>query len=143
MATFQKFSRGTKRLNAKIKALGTNIRTKHSAEILEKGELFAKRIVPVDKGYLRNAIGYTVRERSGQIYVVQPKTKRRRPYHLWFHGIKAPSPSKGGGSGSGYDLRRGSYSPKSGVSTFMFHTADYMKEYSRKRLIEKTKQKFK
>ena len=124
--------RGIKRFNASIKKISLDLNKKFAPELAKEGYNYARRIAPMDTGALIDAIQFVPKKNSAKVVLnqpVHPKDGKTKPYHLWMHGIKAPSQSSGG-AGSGYDTSVGRHKPKSGVPRFMYVTYDYMlKEY--------------
>lgn len=124
---------GAKRLKAQNKAISVTLNKDFSKESVEKAFDFARRIAPYKSGATKDAIQKIIQKNSGRVVLYQPNHRdgRNRPYHMWFHGIKAPSPTGKNGAGRGYDLRKGKYRPKSGIPDFMDKTFIYMQNQSR------------
>lgn len=110
--------RGTKRLNAKFKEIGNYVRGKYAPAVAMDGYKIARKIAPRDTGALIAAIKPPKKgKQSANIRLIQPNHPidgTTKPYHLWMHGIKAPSQG-----GRGYDTSTGRYRPKSGEPKFM------------------------
>lgn len=132
-------SRGTKRFIAKNKELINYTRGRFAPEVVKKYLLFAKRIAPRDTGALVSAIKGDVKKQSGKLILMQPNHRsdgRNKPYHLWMHGIRAPSQG-----GPGYDISVGPFAPKTGQygPKFMFVTFERMRKDSTEMFKKKVK----
>ncbi len=123
-------SQGTKDVHALTKSMTMKFRKGFSKELVNEAYKHAMGIAPRKTGELRRAIKKVTREKSGDLILSQPEDPRNRPYHLWHHGIKAPSPTGKNGAGKGYDLRSGKYRPKTGIPDFMDKTYWYMERRS-------------
>lgn len=132
--------KGIKRFGAKTKSISAYVRQDYAPEVVTHGHRYASAIAPKNKGALLRAIKKKKKQKSGKLILLQPNDGRNRPYHLWMHGIRAPAKA-GSGAGSGYDISRGKYRPKSGKRgpMFMFETADEMKRYAIERFKKKIK----
>lgn len=143
MVGVQLVTRGTKRLLADTKSISLKLRKGFSKEIINESYKYAIKIAPRKTGEEIKAIQKVIRQKSGDLRLVQPNNSRNRPYHLWHHGIKAPSPTGKNGAGRGYDLRSGKFRPKSGMPDFMDKTYWFMNKRSteliNKRIFEKSK----
>lgn len=131
---------GVKRFTAKMKSLSVYARNQFAPEVVQHGFKYAKKIAPHDTGALMRAIKKKKGKKSAKLVLIQPNDGgRRRPYHLWMHGIRAPGPASGGGANSGYDISRGKYMPKSGKRgpKFMFAARDEMIKDSTERFKKK------
>ena len=123
---FQLVTQGTKRVESLTKSMTLKLNKGFSKELVNEAYKHAYKIAPKKTGALRKAIKKVIRKKSGDLTLIQPTSKRNRPYHLWHHGIKAPSPTGKNGAGRGYDLRSGKYRPKTGIPNFMEKTLWYM-----------------
>jgi len=138
-------SDGAKRFGAQSKNIDL-VRKKDFTEIIiNKAYDYARNLAPHDTGALKNAIQKIIQKNSGRVRLVQPSHRdgRNRPYHMWFHGIKAPSPTGKNSAGRGYDLRSRNNRPKSGIPNFMDLTYDYMESQTTKSIQEQVSQMFK
>ena len=137
--------KGVKRVSAQTKQIDVVRKKDFTANIIEKSFDYARNIVPTDTGALKNAIQKIIQKNVGRVRLIQPRHRdgRNRPYHLWFHGIKAPSPTGKNGAGRGYDLRDGDFRPNSGFPDFMDKTYTYMNNQSVKSIQEQVSQMFK
>lgn len=147
--------KNAKRLSELKAKIEITKRKDYSAGFIDKAYDYARNIAPQRTGHLKAAIQKVTNpgQKMARIRLVQPAGSDRA-YHMWMHGIKAPS----GKGGKGYDLSNG-WNVKyrkpdgtigtkrakivSGIPTFMFKTREYLEAQTKQGMEKQIQQLFK
>lgn len=106
--------RGARRSSAQLKQLAVTVSRKIPQKVVRDSYRYAYERAPKRTGATREAIAIdTTRKRGAAIYINTPDNPdgRKRPYHLWMHGVGK------------YNIME---FIRTGSPVFMYDTADYM-----------------